>query len=721
MRAWQTALTVFILLSLLLSVSAAVPRLLTVQGRLKESGAAVSGSYDMTFYIYNVETAGTPLYTEAHTGANAVSISAGFFSTRLGEIVTLDLPFKEQYWLGLKVESDAEMTPRIKLTNSSYAFVARDLNVGANLNIDSGTLYVDIASNEVGIGTTSPGAKLDVEGEVYIDDKLTVRYDAESESGTIERLGGEFKIDSGSGANLYLYQQGGVKIRVKNTTTEHFNSLVGGVNNSYDLGSTGGKWKDLYLGGHAYIDGDVGIGTTTPQKKLHINGTTRFDDELFISADMGRISWSGSDFIVRGESGKDLQLGAGGDSDVFEIESGAPSDSMLIQATTGNVGIGTTSPGAKLDVNGEIKLEGGNQGFAITSLDPSDDPTGYTAGISHGGIAISGDAGTNRQMFLFNDGTTTYDIFSVLSSTDAGSNWNPRLVVEQTGAVGIGTTSPGHKLDVDGNTNISANNWAHAGGNLAYRDSYFGYSTSYRVLQLGEIQGSPNWRAIAIGVDPSTNPGGAFSGNEVALPNFIEFMQANSDNSNWTQNVLVLDDGDVGIGTTEPDHPLMISGDSEDLLRLHNTNNALDSLILFSNPDGQLARIQGLDGGGLQFDTATAVRAMDIDSSGNVGIGTTSPSAPLDVAGNIEFQVEGHSAQSTWDIDKAVVLSWCMIKRGAGYVQIVEADSPTSCDTACAAGSYPTCVDAMFYNNTASRGNDSSCSRTRYHRYCCCS
>jgi len=60
------ALILTFILFISLCAYAAVPRLLTVQGRLKENDVLANGNYDITFYIYDVATGGTPLWQESH-------------------------------------------------------------------------------------------------------------------------------------------------------------------------------------------------------------------------------------------------------------------------------------------------------------------------------------------------------------------------------------------------------------------------------------------------------------------------------------------------------------------------------------------------------------------------------------------------------------------------------------------------------------------------------
>ena len=110
----------FILLSLLLShsVFAAVPRIIDYQGYLSASdGTPVDGSRQIVFSLYDQETDGTALWTETLD----VPVSNGLFSVSLGTVTILDLPFDEQYYLGVNVAGDGEMDPRHRLASVPYA------------------------------------------------------------------------------------------------------------------------------------------------------------------------------------------------------------------------------------------------------------------------------------------------------------------------------------------------------------------------------------------------------------------------------------------------------------------------------------------------------------------------------------------------------------------------------------------------------------------------
>ena len=101
------------------------------QGKLADSsGTAVAdGSYSIVFNLYTASSGGTAIWTESHTGANKVSVTSGLFSTMLGSITSLStVDFNQTLYLGVTVESDSEMTPRKILGAVPAAFQADKLD-----------------------------------------------------------------------------------------------------------------------------------------------------------------------------------------------------------------------------------------------------------------------------------------------------------------------------------------------------------------------------------------------------------------------------------------------------------------------------------------------------------------------------------------------------------------------------------------------------------------
>jgi hypothetical protein len=125
------ALVSVVLVTVAGSALAQIPRTMSYQGRLLDSGGApvANGDYDLTFKLYEVPSGpDLPVWSETQSG---VTVSAGLFHVLLGSNVTLDPPFDRAYWLGIAIDDGNELTPRIALAASPYSLNARDVAPGA--------------------------------------------------------------------------------------------------------------------------------------------------------------------------------------------------------------------------------------------------------------------------------------------------------------------------------------------------------------------------------------------------------------------------------------------------------------------------------------------------------------------------------------------------------------------------------------------------------------
>jgi len=232
---------------------------------------------------------------------------------------------------------------------------------------------------------------------------------------------------------------------------------------------------------------------------------------------------------------------------------------------------------------------------------------------SSGLLSISGGNGSGRMGFFTGSGAGT-ERMSILSG----------------GNVGIGYQVPLHKLDVDGSIRFSS---AVLTGNPPYifADTPDGADTS-------EI-------SIGGGGGSSVNRGATINmiGNESAVrPGELDLMAGNVVGGTITlqtsglERMVVMPSGNVGIGTSVPVDLFTIRADNSPTIRLRNaTAEALGTGYGLSfNIDGTTTVINNTMNGDLIFraDNSEKVRIM---ASGNVGIGTTSPSWRLDVQTNV--------------------------------------------------------------------------------------
>jgi hypothetical protein len=120
----------FVLFALFLCgpLQASVPEFIPYQGYLTDAlGEPVSGSLDLHFAFYDQAAGGTALWAETHTG---VAVIAGFFQVALGDLVPLaDELFVPPLFLGITVDGEAEMTPRMRVGSVPFARISGELLV----------------------------------------------------------------------------------------------------------------------------------------------------------------------------------------------------------------------------------------------------------------------------------------------------------------------------------------------------------------------------------------------------------------------------------------------------------------------------------------------------------------------------------------------------------------------------------------------------------------
>ena len=133
MKAKTVILVVLFTLVVTISGYGAVPHFINYQGKAidKPTGVPLSGTYDIAFTIYDHETSTDPVnlkWTETHS---SILITNGIFNVLLGSVTPLDLPFDEDYWIGIKVGTDTEMIPRARLVSVGYAYKAEKADTAA--------------------------------------------------------------------------------------------------------------------------------------------------------------------------------------------------------------------------------------------------------------------------------------------------------------------------------------------------------------------------------------------------------------------------------------------------------------------------------------------------------------------------------------------------------------------------------------------------------------
>ncbi len=517
-------------------------------------------------------------------------------------------------------------------------------------------------AGRIGIGTTLPGAQLEVVGDIA----QLFNVASTSDLFTVLETGFVGIGTSAPGGNLEVKAVAGETTSIINSVTGEDSSLVFYENNAdmwkiYQDSTQGNAFKirKLVNGNEDIVtiasSGFVGIGTTEPSQLLEVvgasgldgatpptikikssNSGTWTDDVDYARLDFGNADSSGlgADATKARISAKIDEVSGTNSALAFFTSSGVSLTEKMRIDINGQVGIGIITPLAPLHIEKAIDVDTSTPNYRANAhliIDNTQNSEPVVLGFRTDSSA--GSARYGNIIFTPND---TKELNLLSFAADFGTN--SQLVIEGGGNVGIGTTGPTSKLEVSGAVTSTFTNNPH-------------------MIQILATNAQDENMGAGITL------GGTFTDSDATqtIFGYIAGLKENDISTNYDGKLVfgtrthgtagdtmtrmtILSDGKVGIGTTSPGVRVAIAGHL--LIAGEDGFDSTDDLakLFFNYPTAtnSVMGIAGKFGTGMIFGVykpgasgtfgANSTDAMTIKQlTGNVGIGTTGPQAKLDI------------------------------------------------------------------------------------------
>lgn len=501
------------------------------------------------------------------------------------------------------------------------------------------------SDGKIGINTTTP----DVFLHIYGDDAVTTTDDATYSSGT-----GLLVLGNVNARNLVIDQNEILARNNGDTSSLYLQNRGGDIRIHYD------KDNINHDDGIVIIknEGDVGIGTLTPDEILHINSDLpyiRFTDTE------GGHSWNAG---VYGNAGFQR-------FQITEFTGGSSYRQRLVIKEGGFTGIGTVAPEGLL----HIKADDTQDAVFVIDADAGDDPAdtwkiqvaasdnnlnfinSATTNVSFspaGYVGIGADPGrplhiSNTLPYIRIDDTDGGNFWELGNTSGEfriyESNTNLRFEIEAGGNVGIGTDNPDAKLHVLTSGSVMGQ---YAGTVATFQQNGAGSDWS----RISIIAGNAGASLIDFGDADKQDPGSIKFDH---TDNYFAFFTNNTD-----ERMRITSAGNVGIMVTDPDEVLEING----AIHIGTTTNSNDGAIRWNGTNFQGYKSgswvnldeQPVGSAGGWTDDGANVRLTTIGD--NVGIGTASPNEKLEVNGSIRMTDGNEGANKTMVSDANGTASW---------------------------------------------------------------
>jgi len=480
--------------------------------------------------------------------------------------------------------------------------------VGDGNTIVSDTVYLDEVNNRMGIGTTLPSETLTLQtkGDGLGGEGIFIKNPFAGTSPIVNSKSPFLSLATSttSAYNSTIYMG-------RNATATNQESKIewSNANNGLSIYVAGqGSYREHVRFGdlanstaRTFFNGNVGIGATSPSQKLHVSGNLRVTGAYYDSNNSP------------GTSGQVLSSTATGTD--WVLVSDLPIDTRYVAVAGDTMTGGLTMSNAQI----QITDSGAQARMSINNTGTGDPQINFQ---------LSGSS-----KFTIGVDNSDSDKFKISAGSSLGSS--DRIVLDSTGNVGIGTTSPAAKLEVEGGNHLFQLSTTSSTGDpyLSFnqagtRRSFIQHADSGDTLKIVSEYGGIDFFTGTIGVE--------------------------------TERMTIQSGGNVGIGTTNPTGKLEVrqAANNGNTGAFTNTHVKLTASATADNTGfvGITAATSTSDNYGYSFGAqrtsggvgsfkinyhngiAAGVNRFIIDQNGNVGIGTTSPQDKLDVNGDIAIK-----------------------------------------------------------------------------------
>jgi hypothetical protein len=485
-------------------------------------------------------------------------------------------------------------------SNALAVSVQGALSAGSNLEVGTANLFVDTSTSRVGIGMSNPSYTLDVDGDINLSTGSTLK---------INGTDAVFSNWTANGSDIYR-SSGNVGIGVAPSYTLDVDGDINlSTGSTLKINGTDAVFSNWTVSGSDIYrsSGNVGIGTNSPATKLNMKGGV---------------------FLAENQASTNTQIlyydggGTGGNNNSYTIANEKFGTGVFVNDT------GTTGSTITL-----VNKESASNTTKHASI-----------GFVNTDTTANGKFGGQIGFWPEDSNASKQQVRIYTSGTSAGYNLPvQRMVVTGDGNVGIGTTSPGAKLDVNGNigathVSLGTTRYPTLGGNwlTIFSPTYNGAIGNNHPDPDGGILftnqssgGAFPWGYYMGVVKDVASTNGTTQRFDIGKSNDLNTSDYTSGADTLTP-YLTIDNGNVGIGTTNPTHQLHIGPKDNDHIYLASSNNSYGWTIDTDDqgsgtvPFRIIKRTDGVDS------TVLTIKNQD----GKVGIGTTSPSTLLDVVGH---------------------------------------------------------------------------------------